>query len=226
MGVKERRDRERTETRTKILDAARELFINEGFEAVSMRRIAEAIEYSPTAIYVHFRDKEALFQELCAHDFTALAHGMQDLAHVADPVERIRLAGHGYLRFAITHPNHYRLMFMTPRKVGAAPDKLAQRGDPMEDAYALLRNSTAEAIAAGRFRPDRTDPELLAQTFWAGVHGVASLQIALATDHWVDWRGIDDRADAMIDTLLIGMGANVDAAIRRIGPRMSTNEHE
>lgn len=213
MGVKERRERERTDTRTKILDAARELFIDEGYEAVSMRRIAEAIEYSPTAIYVHFKDKEALFQELCAHDFGSLAHGMQDLAQVSDPVERVRLAGHAYLRFAVTHPNHYRLMFMTPRKVGAGAKKLAQRGDPMEDAYALLKGATAEAIAAGRFRPDRTDPDLLAQTFWAGVHGVASLQIALATDRWVDWRGIDDRAGAMIDSLLIGMGADVGVAV-------------
>ena len=76
MGVKERREREREETRAKITDAARELFAREGYDAVSMRRIAEAIEYSPTAIYVHFKDKEALFQDLCRQDFGKLAEGL------------------------------------------------------------------------------------------------------------------------------------------------------
>ncbi len=73
MGTKERREREREELRTRILDAARELFAEEGYEAVTMRRIADRIEYSPTAIYFHFRDKEALMRELCDHDFRALA---------------------------------------------------------------------------------------------------------------------------------------------------------
>ena len=64
MGVKERRERERSETREKILDTARELFVEEGFDGVSMRKIAERVEYSPTAIYMHFADKEQLFMEI------------------------------------------------------------------------------------------------------------------------------------------------------------------
>ena len=59
MGVKERREREKSETRDKILDAARELFVTEGYEGVSMRKVAQKIEYSPTAIYVHFPDKSS-----------------------------------------------------------------------------------------------------------------------------------------------------------------------
>ena len=73
MGPRERREREREETRTRILDAARELFAAEGYEAVTMRRIAERIEYSATAIYFHFKDKEALVKELCDVDFTSFA---------------------------------------------------------------------------------------------------------------------------------------------------------
>src|SRR6478672_1413373 len=114
MGTKERREREKTEVRDKILDAARNLFVSEGYESVSMRKIAEAIEYSPTAIYVHFKDKAELMQQLCQHDFRSLAHVFQDLAKIADPVERIRQTGHTYIRFAAGNPNHYRLMFMTP----------------------------------------------------------------------------------------------------------------
>src|SRR5438128_475534 len=100
MGTKERRDRERDELRHKILDAARTLFVEQGYEAVSMRKIADAIEYSPTAIYAHFADKAALMQELCQHDFQSLAHVFHDLAQITDPVDRIRQTGHTYIRFA------------------------------------------------------------------------------------------------------------------------------
>ena len=73
MGVKERRDRAKLQTREKILAAARELFIAEGYDGVSMRRIADKIEYSPTAIYIHFADKDQLFREICHEDFRRLA---------------------------------------------------------------------------------------------------------------------------------------------------------
>src|SRR3954447_4479874 len=99
MGTIERRDREKLETRAKIMDAARELFGREGYEAVSMRRIADAIEYSPTAIYVHFRDKQDLFHQICQADFAALADGVAELQKVSDPIERIRRMGHAYIRF-------------------------------------------------------------------------------------------------------------------------------
>src|SRR3954470_13943056 len=93
----DRRERERLETRTRIMDAARELFAREGYDAVSMRRIADAIEYSPTAIYVHFRDKQDLLMQICQCDFLSLAVGVGELERIADPVERIRRMGHAYI---------------------------------------------------------------------------------------------------------------------------------
>src|SRR6516165_2630672 len=113
MGVKERREREKSETRDKILDAARELFINEGYEAVSMRKLAEKIEYSPTDIYLHFADKEELFHELCHEDFPPLAEVFPSSAMPLDPVERLRFIGQTYVDFGTRYPNHYKLMFMT-----------------------------------------------------------------------------------------------------------------
>ena len=88
MGIKERRERERAEIREKILEAARELFVKEGYEAVTMRKIAQKIEYSATAIYFHFKDKEAVMRELCATDFRTLAKQLTRIAKLADPVER------------------------------------------------------------------------------------------------------------------------------------------
>src|SRR5215510_16135582 len=97
MGVRERRAREKSETRDKILDAARELFATEGYEGVSMRRVAEKIEYSPTAIYVHFTDKEELFRELCHQDYARLAEVLQSSVTTADPIERLRKIGGSYV---------------------------------------------------------------------------------------------------------------------------------
>jgi len=115
MGVKERRERVKSETRDKILDAARELFTSEGYEGVSMRQVAEKIEYSPTAIYLHFADKEQLFHELVHEDFARLATVFQSAAMPANPVDRIREIGRTYVEFGTHYPNHYKHMLMTPQ---------------------------------------------------------------------------------------------------------------
>src|SRR6185369_13375110 len=114
MGSLERRSRERADTRQRILDAAREMFVRRGYEATTMRAIAERIRYTPTAIYHHFRNKEALLIELTSQDFRALAQAFQRIRTVADPVERLRAIGEAYVEFGLAHPMHYRLMFMTP----------------------------------------------------------------------------------------------------------------
>src|SRR5262249_10137916 len=101
MGVVERREREREEVRKKILDAARELFATEGYERVTMRRIAEAIEYSPTALHHHFEDKSALVDALCEEDFGRLLGALQAQELPADPIERIRQMGRAYARFGL-----------------------------------------------------------------------------------------------------------------------------
>lgn len=211
MGTLERREREKSETRTKIMDAARVLFADRGYDAVSMRKIAEAIEYSPTAIYVHFKDKEALLREICQHDFNALAGVFRDLSAIADPVERIRRTGYTYIEFALRQPQHYRLMFMTPfhgseaGHVQPTPEELELMRDPERDAYAFLRKCVADAMAAGAFRTELTSIELVAQTLWAGVHGVASLEIALGKDPCLNWEAIEQRTRLMIDVCLRGL---------------------
>jgi len=205
LGPRERRDREREEVRTRILDAARDLFLAEGYEAVTMRRVADRIEYSPTAIYFHFRDKDALIRELCDTDFRTLAQQFTSIAAIADPVEQLRLTGLAYFDFAANYPNHYRLMFMTPHPPMDPELSALAQGDPQEDAYAFLRNIVAACIAAGRVREELADAEMMSQTMWAGVHGVVSLQIAKCNDPWVDWRPLRDRVDTMIDVLLRGM---------------------
>jgi AcrR family transcriptional regulator len=206
MGVLERRERERTELRDKILDAARELFITDGYEGVSMRKVAEKIEYSPTAIYVYFEDKEDLFRELCHEDFARLASVFQTSTLVADPIERLKQIGRTYAEFGRRYPNHYKLMFMTPHPLQGLDERDQQiKGNPESDAYAFLRQTMLEAIVAGSLRPELADADLLSQTLWAAIHGAISLQIAKCNDAWVDWRPIEDRIELMLDVTLRGI---------------------
>lgn len=203
MGVKERRERERSETREKILDAARELFISEGYEGVSMRKVAEKIEYSATALYVHFKDKEDLFHELCQQDFARLAEVFQSSNMPVDPVERLKQIGRTYVEFGLRFPNHYKLMFMTPHPPAALNEEDKEiKGNPEVDAYAFLKFTVQQAIDGGRFRDDLRDAELLSQTLWAAVHGVISLQIAKCNDEWVEWRPIQERTELMLTATL------------------------
>jgi AcrR family transcriptional regulator len=175
MGIAERREREREEVRRKILDAAQELFATEGYERVTMRRIAEAIEYSPTTIYLHFKDKDELVHSLCDEDFRKLIGEIGAAGPApSDPVERIRHMGRGYARFGVTYPNHYRFMFLTPFGDGH------QASAAGEQAFGMLRAHVAEAIESGRFRAGNVDT--VAQVLWASLHGAVSLLITYGSE--------------------------------------------
>ena len=207
MGTQERRERERQELRTKILDAACELFATEGYDAVTMRKIAEKIEYSATAIYQHFADKDTLVAELCRHDFRSFATHFGRAAAVEDPVLRLCASGRAYFDFAAEYPQHYRLMFMAGHP-DVSPEE-GERDDPAMNAYVFLRATVEEAIQKGLFRPEFSDPELASQTIWAAVHGVAALQIAFGHGHdWVDWRPLRQRQELMLDTILLAVLKN------------------
>jgi AcrR family transcriptional regulator len=206
MGVKERREREKSETRDKILDAARELFVTEGFDGVSMRKVAEKIEYSPTAIYLHFADKNELFHELCRQDFARLQEVMQSAEMPSDPIQRLRQIGRNYIEFGTRFPHHYVFMFMTPHPPHQLDDQDREIvGNPEVDAYALLKWAVEAAIKAGCFRAEVQDSELVSQTLWASVHGVISLNIAKCQDPWVEWRPLQQRAEMVLDVTLRGL---------------------
>jgi AcrR family transcriptional regulator len=206
MGVKERREREKSETRDKILDAARELFVSEGYEGVSMRRVAEKIEYSPTAIYLHFADKNELFRELCHQDYARLAEVFQSSVMSTDPIERLREIARIYANFGVGNPNHYKFLFMTPHPGHELDEEDREmQGNPEKDAYAFLRWAVQQALDAGCFRPELRDVEAISQTLWAAVHGVISLHIAKGCDSWVEWRPIEARAEMMSDITLRGL---------------------
>jgi AcrR family transcriptional regulator len=202
MGTKERRERERQETHDRILDAAREMFVKDGVEAVTMRAVAEKIEYTPTAIYHHFRDKHALLRELAEHDSRELAQAFQRVGKIEDPVERLRRIGYAYIRFGLENPSHYRFLFMTPSQdKGDSKNKK----NPEKHAYAFLRQTVAEAIASGRLRPELTDPDQVSVMCWSVTHGIVSLTIVFREDEWIRWPDAARTGETAIDTFTRGL---------------------
>lgn len=175
------------DTRDRILEAAREMFVEHGYEATTMRAIAKRVGHTPTAIYHHFRSKEALFAELASEDFRSLAGAFRRIGGVEDPLERLVRTSATYVEFGLTHPMHYQLMFMTPGLPGGREERENVR-DPGENAYAFLRHTCAELIGAGRVRPEIDDPDRMAQMLWGTVHGLVSLHIARAGADWIEWR--------------------------------------
>ena len=203
MGVKERRERERTQVREKILDAALDFFATQGAEGVTMRALADAIEYSPPVIYAHFRDKESIIKELCVRQLRELAKAFATFAHM-DPIERLRRIGYVYADFAVEHPSHFRFMFLTTHPIEPALDE-EELNDPQVHAYAFLRQTVQDAIAAGLLRPEFRDADEVAQLCWASAHGLVALQNIKGTDTWIKWRDAKKTAHRLIDTTIDGL---------------------
>ena len=214
MGIPERRERERQELRQKILKAARELLVKRGYEAVTMREIAKRIEYSATALYKHFADKDALVRELVREDFTAFAQRfVEQVATTGDPVERMARAGLVYLDFAEQYPEHYRLMFMT--ELPETPPEVGEREDPTRNAYIFVRGLVDELMRCGYLREELTDVDLVAQTVWACVHGAAALDLIVPkTKAWLDFRPRTERFVAALEAVSRSIAKDPEAFSR------------
>lgn len=115
MGIQERRQRDREAFRQRILDAATELFVHEGFQGVSIRRIADKIEYAPSTIYLYFKDKASIISDICIETFTELQTQMARLQELnLTSEERLCHALRNYIEFGIAHPQHYLITFCVP----------------------------------------------------------------------------------------------------------------
>src|SRR6516162_8906516 len=202
MGVKERRLRQKKFLRQEILDAASELFVKEGFEHVSMRRIAGKIEYSPTTIYLYFRDKAELLEQVCTETFARLSgHLTRILEQPGDPLEHLQRGLLAYIEFGLENPHHYRATFMMPIPEGVDKQKYSRPDSPGMQAFDFLRRSVYDCVTAGKF--PSSDPEIISQSLWSGVHGITALLITFDKGFpWVDQKQL---IPFVVDTLILGV---------------------
>ena len=197
MSVADRRKREKTELRQEILDAARRIFREEGFDALTMRRVANAIEYSPTTIYLYFKNKADLVQAICDELFTVLGRRLQDFAGKhTDPLEYLEAGLRAYIEVGLKHPSHYYVAFV------AAAGRVDYRyeGSSGQKAFESLRGTVAACVQAGRIR--RVDPDATAQALWAAAHGLVAL---LITDKSFPFVGRRRLIDQLVETQIRGL---------------------
>lgn len=170
------RAQRREDARARILEAARRIVIDEGFAALTMRRIAGAVGYSPAALYLHFKSREAIARELGGAGMRALHARLAEAggdAGAADPAARLAALGRAYLAFAREEPETYRLIFMEP---GFAASALGGKDEVGAATFALLACACAALAAAGRLRAG-VEPAGLATSVWVLLHGIASLKM-------------------------------------------------
>jgi AcrR family transcriptional regulator len=202
MGIAERRTRHKASLRNEILDAARALFVEEGYDSVSMRKVAQRIEYSPTTIYLYFKDKGELFQAICEEMFAKLSRKLEEQAKKRaaeanpDPVEALREGLQIYAKFALKNPEHYTVTFMLPRNQVAPFD-----GSMGQQTFQFLRGAVTACVEAGVFRD--VDIEAVSQSLWAAVHGVVALLIAKCDNF--PFIKPERLVDETIDTMIRGL---------------------
>jgi AcrR family transcriptional regulator len=171
-----RRVLHREELKVEIRDAARTIFVREGYQSFSMRKLAAAIGYSAAAIYLYFPSKEALFRSLVEESFARLQDSLRALtsAPARNPAERLREGLRLYVAWGLDHPDDYQIAFLLPVPTGA-PYRVHQ-------AFELLRTLVADCVPAGAGR--REAVETSSRAVWAAIHGITSLLIQRPTFPW------------------------------------------
>ena len=158
--------------RGEILEAAKHLFAEEGVAHVTMRRIGAAVGVSPTALYMHFADKDSLLAAIAQDTFSALLSRLeQSKATGRTPLERFRAGLRVYIEFGLARPDEYRLTFMT--RLFRRLDAKTCAVEMADRSFAILEEGMAELIRDGVFRPGH--PAELAEAVWAALHGTTAL---------------------------------------------------
>jgi AcrR family transcriptional regulator len=174
MGTRERHDRERLAVRGKILGAARELFIAEGFRHVSMRKIAERIEYSPAAIYSYFPSRDDIFIALFEEGFRLMEAEPDGADACSDALDALRAMLLGYYRFARRHPQYFELMFLdrSVPQFCEQWEKFDFMNAKVDEAVAVVQR----AIDAGALPPG-TEAVAAFHVLWGAIHGPATAAV-------------------------------------------------
>lgn len=170
-----RRERQKEETRRAILDAAGALFADNGYEAFSLRQVAERIGYSPTTIYLYFEDKDELLFEVALEGFEMFGQMLRDASQTAaTPTDRMAAIGRAYIRFGLDHPVHYKLMFLHRPEFLMRPRPGGRR--PTIDSFGVLSDTVEELLSTGTIAP--ADPVTVTHLLWTGVHGIVTMAIS------------------------------------------------
>jgi AcrR family transcriptional regulator len=175
MGIVERKEKKRQDIKKLILDASVKLFVEEGFGHVTMRKIADLIEYSPTTVYLYFKDKNEIFFHIHQMGFQKMLQMNERLADIKNPLMRLYKMGENYIEFGMKNPEFYDVMFIQ----GAPMEALEQMDECNwslgDTALGSLKSLLQECMEKGLIQ--KTPVEAAAMAIWGMVHGLVSLAI-------------------------------------------------
>jgi AcrR family transcriptional regulator len=182
----ERREAARQNIRKEILAASREIIASEGFDALTMRKLAERIGYSAAALYLHFRNRDEIALEVSREGYVDLFAALSSATepYRGDPQARLRALAEAYVQFGLDHPQTYSLIFMEDPAYLKAVSAGSSGDDPATRCYALLIEIARDLLSQGvdpvKVRAKRVrnaTPTELAETLWAAMHGIVSLKL-------------------------------------------------
>ncbi len=175
MGISERKEKQKTEIRKMILDASMKLFVEQGFENVSIRKIADLIEYSPTTVYLYFKDKDDILFNLHELGFQKMAEYNEGLWDIKNPLMRLHKMGENYIKFGISHPEFYDIMFIMRAPMQAIESTMECEWKSGDTALGRLKDTIREGMDKGLIVKGNVDA--VSMVIWSMVHGLVSLSI-------------------------------------------------
>ncbi|MFN0257339.1 TetR/AcrR family transcriptional regulator [Pedobacter ureilyticus] len=181
MGRKEKDKKQIEDVRLRILEVAKNLFLKNGFEATSIRKIAAEIQLSPTTIYLYYKDKGEIAYTLHKEGFKLLGEQFFVLQHVESGFERLKAMGKVYLNFAIQNTDFYQLMFIMKEPIDFIADKDSCQWEEGEFAFGALLQTVLDCKAEGYFKG--LNENNVALNVWSLVHGLCSLKLQGHLDH-------------------------------------------
>ena len=226
MSIIDRKIRQKEEVRATILDTAWGLVVAEGWHSFSIRKIADAIEYSVPVIYSHFENKDAILLEFNRKGFALLAQAMAAAkAGQSNPADELRAMGRAYWKWALTNKEYYQLMF----GLGMPTCDTARKIPAMQEFQAVIESSILAMAPAGKTCP--FDPFLKYQSFWSMLHGLVSINMASVStmtdkagsqdgsskDCYDGSHGKDGMPELVLEDVLCSFIRGVQAAVNSAG---------
>jgi AcrR family transcriptional regulator len=196
----DRRTKYRAAVRTEILEAARSIFVSDGYEKFSMRVLAARMGYTAAATYKHFKNKAEIFSELADDSFAALMESSSKVKDIKneDPVDRVKRGMRAYVAFGLQNPDHYRIAFLVHQPGETNPPK-------PRAAYSGLAARVQQCIEMGKFKAG--DADAMAQSLWAAAHGITSLLIQKPQFPWVEHHKLISQ---VIESAVAGLRASAE----------------
>jgi AcrR family transcriptional regulator len=185
--------------RAEILEAAERIFVADGYEGATIRKIADEVGVSSTALYMHFQDKSCILAEICERTYRDLLATNSEIAQrPLDPVVRTRMMLDAYMRWGLAHPNAYQLVYCGRSPVAQPlPEGTAELS---RQCYVTFASVVCEVAASGRLRAGSA--ETAAQVLWMACHGLVAL---MTSRPQFEWANREELMQVTLDGMLHGL---------------------